>query len=77
MPNQNPQKQSKKKLFNQYLKYTTLGFQMLATVILGLLIGRGLDKWLETSTPYFTLIFVLLFIFVALYIPVKELMNKK
>lgn len=53
-----------------------MGFQMAATVILGLLIGVKLDEWLETSRPYATLISVLVFVFIALYIPLKEFLKK-
>ncbi|TVR81356.1 MAG: AtpZ/AtpI family protein [Chitinophagaceae bacterium] len=76
MPSKKPQNPFKKKQFKDYLKYSAMGFQMAATVILGLLIGVKLDEWLETSRPYATLISVLVFVFIALYIPLKEFLKK-
>lgn len=74
MKNQN----SKKKLSENskaYLKYTSIGFQMLGTIIIGVLIGLFLDKKFETNN-IFTAIFSLLFVVIAIYSVLKEFIKK-
>lgn len=68
----------KKPPLNNYLKYSALGFQMLAAILLGVLGGMYLDGRLREpeSFPLFTVIGSLLGVFLALYIPLKELLKK-
>ena len=44
---------NKKSQLNNYIKYTGLGFQMLAAIGLGVWGGMKLDKWLELKFPAF------------------------
>jgi hypothetical protein len=48
-----------------------MAFQMGAIVVVGVLGGQRLDKWLETDRV-FTLICSLLAVFLAIYIPLKD-----
>jgi F0F1-type ATP synthase assembly protein I len=48
-----------KKTLNPYLKYSGIGIQMAATIILFALIGRQLDMYINTQKPYLTLLFTL------------------
>ncbi len=41
------------------LKYGSLGLEMGAAVVIGLLIGQALDGWLGTA-PWFTVLFLVL-----------------
>ncbi len=66
-----------KKGINNYLRYSGLGFQIAGTVAIGVFIGYELDKWLETSKPYFTAIVSLLFVFLGLYIGLREFIKPK
>ncbi|NND34544.1 MAG: AtpZ/AtpI family protein [Saprospiraceae bacterium] len=48
----------KKKLIDHkaakgYLKYSGMAFQMAAYIIVGLFVGKQLDKYFETSRPLF------------------------
>jgi ATP synthase protein I len=61
-----------KKQVNNYLKYSGLGFQIAATIGVGVLIGYQLDKWLKTPQPYFTLGFSFAFVILALFIGLKD-----
>lgn len=62
---------------NNYLKYSGLGFQIAATVAVGVFIGYELDKWLHTAMPYFTAFVSLVFVFLALYIGLKDFSKSK
>lgn len=54
-----------------FAKYSGMAFQMGAIVVVGVLGGQRLDKWLETDRV-FTLICSLLAVFLAIYIPLKD-----
>ena len=62
---------------NNYLRYSGIGFQIAATIGVGVFIGYRLDKWLETKQPYFTLGFALVFIPLGLYFGLREIMADK
>jgi F0F1-type ATP synthase assembly protein I len=55
-----------------------MGFQMLAAIAAGVLLGIYLDKSLRQPEqfPLFTVIGSLLGVFLALYLPLKELLKK-
>ena len=50
-----------------WARYLSMGFQIAATIGFGIVLGRGLDSWLETRLPFFTLGLALLSIVIALY----------
>lgn len=60
---------------NKYLKYTSIGFQMLGTILLGVLLGLFLDNKLGTE-KIFTAIFSLVFVVISLYLVLKEFIQK-
>ena len=70
------QEDKKKPPLNNYLRYSGLGFQIAGSVGLGVLIGYGLDKWLKTSGPYFTLAFSVVFMVAGLYLGLRDFMKK-
>lgn len=53
-----------KKATKSYLKYSGLAFQMATYVIVGLLIGKQLDKYFELERPLLTAGCMLLFLVV-------------
>ena len=61
-----------KREVNNYLKYSGIGFQIAATIAVGVFIGYQLDKWLKTPQPYFTLSISFVFIILALVIGLKD-----
>lgn len=67
---------NKKKYLNQYLKYSTIGFQMIAVVVAGALLGDWLDDKYNPDGKLYTVICSLLAIFLALYLALKELLKK-
>ena len=66
-----------KKQVNNYLRYSGIGFQIAGTVAVGFFIGYELDKWLHTSQPYFTAVVSLVFVFLGLYIGLKDFIKPK
>ena len=66
----------KKKLISNYGKYSSIAFQMLAIILLGVWGGVKIDEWLEMSIPIFTIILSLLSVVLAIYSVVKDLLKK-
>lgn len=62
---------------NAYMRYASMGTQMLVIIGLGVFGGYKLDKWLEWKVPVFTLVLSMLSVFVAIYLTVKDLIRKK
>lgn len=66
-----------KRQVNNYLRYSGLGFQIAGTIAAGVFIGYMLDKWAHTTQPYFTAAFGLLFVFLGLYLGLKDFFKTK
>jgi F0F1-type ATP synthase assembly protein I len=61
---------------NAYLKYSGLAIQMFVLLAVGAWLGQRVDKWLKTSEPWFTILFILLFTGAFFYRLIKELNSK-
>jgi|SaaInl1SG_22_DNA_1037389.scaffolds.fasta_scaffold00992_6 ATP synthase protein I len=59
-----------------YLKYSGIAFQMIAIIGFGTFFGAHLDKKYATETPFYTLIFSLLSVFVALGLTIRQVIYK-
>lgn len=66
-----------KNRLNDYAKYSSLAIQMMVIIIAGTLGGLKLDQYLSLKFPIFTLILSLVSVFGALYIALKDFLNKK
>ena len=66
----------KKQGLNHYARYSSIAFQMLAIILLGMFAGYKLDQWLNIR-PVFTVILSLLSVFIAIYVVIKDLLKKK
>jgi F0F1-type ATP synthase assembly protein I len=64
----------KKNYLNNYARYSSIAFQMLAIILLGVFGGYKLDGWLNTL-PVFTVLLSLLSVVIAIYSVVKDLLN--
>jgi ATP synthase protein I len=67
----------KKNQLDSYIKYSSLAFQMGATIALFSWIGLELDEWQNTKQPYYTVAFSLSGVFLSLYLVITGLVNKK
>lgn len=68
---------SKKDNLKAWAKYSSMGFQMLAIMLLGVWGGLQLDKYLETTKPYFTIILTIIAVILAIYTSIKDLIRMK
>jgi len=62
----------KKKQLNNYVKYTSLGIQMLVIIGAGVFGGYYLDTWLENSFPVFLILLSILSVGIAIYYAIKD-----
>ncbi|WP_316793271.1 AtpZ/AtpI family protein [Pedobacter frigoris] len=63
----------KKKNVNNFAKYSSISFQMLATIGVFAFIGYKIDEYRESDKPIFTALISLFGVIVALYQVVKQL----
>ena len=68
---------SKKKLFNDYAKYSSIALQMLVIILIGVWGGIELDACLNLNFPVCTLVFSMLSVALAIYYVIKDLIKKK
>ncbi|OQX80721.1 MAG: hypothetical protein B6D61_01650 [Bacteroidetes bacterium 4484_249] len=66
----------KKNYLNNYAKYSSIAFQMLAIILIGVWGGYKLDEWLDLKFPIFTVTLSLLSVIAAIYYVVKDLLKK-
>lgn len=58
---------------NTYLKYSGLGFQMIAIIGLFTFIGYKIDKSAQHATQWVTAMMALIGVFIALYMVIRSL----
>lgn len=63
----------KKEGYKKYLKYSSLGFELVGFVLFGYFIGHWIDQKLATSKPYFTGLLILVLLAGAFYRLIKQL----
>ena len=66
----------KKKYLNSYARYSSIAFQMLAIILLGIWGGVKLDEWVQFQFPVFTLILSFVSVGMAIYVVIKDLIKK-
>lgn len=77
MANQTPEPGSRKKLLDTYVKYSGIGFQLVAIIIAGVYAGVKLDEYLKMSFPLFKLSLSLISVSFSMYYLIKKLSTKK
>jgi len=65
-----------KRALNNYARYSSMAFQMLVIILLGILAGYKLDQWLHIK-PVLTIIFSLSSVILAIYFVTRDLLKKK
>ncbi len=71
MKNLQPNKDQKK-----FIQYSSLAFEMIAIMGLGVFLGYKIDHWLNLNFPAFTLILMVLSVVAAIYHAVKNFLKK-
>ena len=69
-------KKQKKQLDN-YIKYSSLAFQMGGTIALFCWLGVTLDDHFKTQTAWYTIVFSLGGVLISLYVVLKQLLNNE
>jgi hypothetical protein len=81
MQNKEEIKKSKKQLnpskSNSILRYSSMGLQMAAIMLLGAWAGIQLDKHFEIKNNIFTATLTILAVIIALYLTIKDLLKNK
>ena len=72
----NPTKKPTNRL-NDYARYSSIGFQMIAVVLIGVWGGIQLDKLVAFKFPVFTVVLSISSVFISLYLVLKDLFKKK
>lgn len=62
---------------NAYMRYASMGTQMLAIIGIGVFGGYHLDKHFNFKIPVFTLVLSLLSVAAAIYLSIKDFLKKK
>ncbi|MFA8300819.1 MAG: AtpZ/AtpI family protein [Hyphomicrobiales bacterium] len=70
-------KKRNKKQLNQYTKYSSIAFQLIFIIVLGVYGGIKVDEWLDIGYPIFTLIGAIISIPLAIYYSLKDFMKRK
>lgn len=73
--NRKTNRSKSKKYLDSYARYTSIAFQMLAIILIGVFGGIKLDEWLELKFPVFTVILAMLSVVLAIYYTVKDLVK--
>jgi len=69
----NPNKiQKPKKKLDDFIRYSSLAFEMIVIMGLGVFAGVKIDKWLGLSFPAFTLILMILAVIGAIYYAIRK-----
>jgi ATP synthase protein I len=61
--------------YKSYIKYSSLGIQMVAFILILTFSGRMIDKTLNNTAPIFTIVFILIGLIGAMYYMIKTLKN--
>lgn len=62
-----PDKGSRTKNTRAYLRYSGLAFQLIATILIFVYLGRWIDQSMENETPWFTLLFAVIAVVGSMY----------
>ena len=74
---QNKKSNKEKSKLTDYSKYSSIAFQMMVIIFMGVFGGMKLDKYLNWKFPVFTVVFSILSVFLAIYFSVKDFIKFK
>jgi F0F1-type ATP synthase assembly protein I len=61
-----------KKQIDDFIRYSSLAFEMIAIMGIGVWVGIKLDQWLKLSFPAFTLALMILSVVGAIYHAIRK-----
>ena len=68
---------SRKKSFDNFIRYSSISFQMLVIILVGVYGGIKLDKLVRIEFPVFTVILSIGSVALAIYYAVKDFIKTK
>ncbi|MCB2220934.1 MAG: AtpZ/AtpI family protein [Bacteroidetes bacterium] len=77
MPHKDNNLNNKKKQLNNYARYSSIAFQMLVIILVGVWGGIKLDEWIGLSIPLFTVLFSIISVILAIYYVTKDFLKNK
>ncbi len=72
----NHQNNNKNK-FDNFIRYSSLGFEMMAIIGAGTFGGYKIDQWMKNEFKGFTLGFMILSVIMAIFYSTRNLLRKK
>ena len=76
-PSKTTKGQSRKSALSDYGRYSSLAFQMIAIILVGVFGGIKLDQVVRWEFPVFTLVLTILAVIMSMYYAVKDLIRNK
>ena len=71
-----PSTEKKKRSLDSYTRYSSIAFQMLVIILIGVFGGIKLDEWLKLNFPVFTIILSILSVILAIYTVTRDLLKR-
>jgi Putative F0F1-ATPase subunit Ca2+/Mg2+ transporter len=71
-----PNKPINKKKFDQFIRYSSLGFEMAAIIGVGTFAGYQLDKWLHNEFRICTLVLMVFSAIGSIFYTIRNLLKK-
>jgi len=71
-----PNNQRIKKKFDNFIRYSSLGFEMMAIIGAGTFGGYKIDQWMKNEFKGFTLVLMVLSVVLAIIYGMKGLIGK-
>lgn len=73
----NPKNQNKKSKFDNFIRYSSLGFEMMAIIGIFTFAGYKIDQWMKNDFKAFTLGLMILSVILAIIYGTRNLLKKK
>jgi len=74
MDQKKPNKDKKK--FDDFIRYSSLGFEMIAIIAIGTFGGYKIDQWLDHEFKSFTLVLMVVSVILSILYGVRNLLKK-
>jgi hypothetical protein len=71
------QKPNRKNGSDTFIRYSSLGFEMMAIIGLGTFLGYKIDQWLENQFKGFTLGLMILSVILSIIFGIRNLLKNK
>jgi hypothetical protein len=65
-----------KKVLNDFIKYSSLGFEMAAIIVAGTFGGYKLDQWLKNEFKALTLVFMIVSVILSIIYGIRNFLKK-